>query len=161
MSAPIAPGSNGYTALLATDGSPAALDALRVGLAVLRPEARLIVATVTPAPDPSLVTGTGIAGGVMTIEEKRDLLDRQDTDARSILDDTVAALDIDGAEALVLEGRPGPALCAAAADRSASVIVLGTRGLGGVRRAVLGSVSDHVARNAPCPVLTVGGGTPQ
>jgi len=32
--------------------------------------------------------------------------------------------------------------------------VLGTRGRGGLRRAVLGSVSDHVVRNAPCPVVT-------
>jgi nucleotide-binding universal stress UspA family protein len=154
MSEPTVP--DGHIALLATDGSPAALDALRVGLTVIRPEARLVVATVTPAPDPTLVTGTGVAGGVMTVEEKRDLLDRQDAEARSVLDETVSALGIEGAETIVLEGRPGPALCAAAADRSASVIVLGTRGHGGVRRAVLGSVSDHVARNAPCPVLTVG-----
>jgi nucleotide-binding universal stress UspA family protein len=33
--------------------------------------------------------------------------------------------------------------------------VLGTRGHGGLRRAVLGSVSDHVVRNCPCPVITV------
>jgi nucleotide-binding universal stress UspA family protein len=37
-------------------------------------------------------------------------------------------------------------------------MVVGTRGRGGLRRAVLGSVSDHVVRNAPCPVVVVGPG---
>jgi nucleotide-binding universal stress UspA family protein len=155
--APTAPGSasDRYTALLATDGSSTALAALRRGLAIVRHSARLVVATVTPAPDPSLVTGTGFAGGVMTIDEKQQLLDDQHAAARTLLAEAVANLGVD-AETLVLEGRPGPALCDAAAEIGADVIVLGTRGLGGVRRAVLGSVSDHVARNAPCPVLTVG-----
>ena len=36
-------------------------------------------------------------------------------------------------------------------------IVRGSRGRGGLRRAVLGSVSDHVVRNAPCPVVVTGG----
>jgi type II secretory ATPase GspE/PulE/Tfp pilus assembly ATPase PilB-like protein/nucleotide-binding universal stress UspA family protein len=35
------------------------------------------------------------------------------------------------------------------------LIVMGTHGRGGVVRAVLGSVADHVVRTAPCPVLTV------
>jgi len=146
--------SEHYTALLATDGSPAALEALRAGLGIIRPSARLVVATVTPAPDPSLVTGTGFAGGVMTIDEKEQLLDDQHAAAQAVLAEAVGALGID-ADTAVLEGRPGPALCDAAAELGAAVIVLGTRGVGGVRRAVLGSVSDHVARNAPCPVLTI------
>lgn len=32
-------------------------------------------------------------------------------------------------------------------------IVIGTRGRGGIKRALLGSVSDYVVRNAPCPVV--------
>jgi nucleotide-binding universal stress UspA family protein len=32
---------------------------------------------------------------------------------------------------------------------------MGSRGLGGVRRALMGSVSDSVVRHAPCPVLVV------
>jgi nucleotide-binding universal stress UspA family protein len=37
----------------------------------------------------------------------------------------------------------------------ADLIVMGSRGLGGVRRALMGSVSDSVVRHAHCPVLVV------
>ena len=56
----------------------------------------------------------------------------------------------------VLVGDTGPALCDFAAGVSASVIVIGSRGRGGFKRALLGSVSDYVVRNAPCPVLVTG-----
>jgi len=36
---------------------------------------------------------------------------------------------------------------------SARAIVLGTRGRGGITRALLGSVSDYVTRAAPCTVV--------
>ncbi len=35
------------------------------------------------------------------------------------------------------------------------LIVMGSRGLGGVKRALMGSVSDSVVRHAHCPVLVV------
>ena len=37
----------------------------------------------------------------------------------------------------------------------ADLIVMGTRGLTGVKHVVLGSVAERVVRGAPCPVLTV------
>ena len=37
----------------------------------------------------------------------------------------------------------------------ADLIVMGTRGHGGVRRAIAGSISDAVVRRAHCPVMTV------
>ena len=81
--------------------------------------------------------------------------------ARAMLDAACAHLRLEGAETLIVEGSPGPAICELAESAGASAIVIGTRGRGGVRRAVLGSVSDHVVRHAPCPVVTRGtGGTP-
>ena len=59
----------------------------------------------------------------------------------------------DRVETVVLQGDPARALLALAADMGATTLVIGTRGRGGLKRAVLGSVSDHVVRHAPCAVL--------
>ncbi len=40
-------------------------------------------------------------------------------------------------------------------DLEADLIVMGSRGYGGVRRAIEGSISDLVVRHAHCPVMTV------
>jgi nucleotide-binding universal stress UspA family protein len=144
------------TVLLCTDGSDAALSALQAGLAVLGRSHRLVLATVLDPADPTLVTGTGFAGGVMSPEEFDRREDAREASAKAMLEDTGAALEIPDAETTFVTGVPGQALCDLAASLPASVIVMGTRGRGGIRRAVLGSVSDHVVRNAPCPVLTTG-----
>ena len=46
-------------------------------------------------------------------------------------------------------------IVALAEELGADLIVMGSRGLGGVRRALMGSVSDSVVRYAHCPVLVV------
>src|SRR5215203_1041714 len=46
-------------------------------------------------------------------------------------------------------------IVALAEELGADLIVMGSRGLGGVRRALMGSVSDSVVRQAHCPVLVV------
>jgi nucleotide-binding universal stress UspA family protein len=56
---------------------------------------------------------------------------------------------------LVWVGDPGEAIVEAAAAEGADLIVLGTHGRTGVGRSVFGSVSDHVVRHAPCPVVVV------
>lgn len=58
-------------------------------------------------------------------------------------------------EALV-DLSPAGALTDAAEEWGADLIVLGTRGQGGFRRLLLGSVAEQVVRHAPCPVLTLG-----
>jgi nucleotide-binding universal stress UspA family protein len=42
-----------------------------------------------------------------------------------------------------------------AEEIEAGLIVMGSRGRGGVRRALMGSVSDSVVRHAHCPVMVV------
>ena len=53
------------------------------------------------------------------------------------------------------EGHPAEVLTAAAAQPGTGLVVMGARGVGGVKRLLLGSVSENVLRAAPCPVLIV------
>jgi nucleotide-binding universal stress UspA family protein len=52
-------------------------------------------------------------------------------------------------------GRPDAEIVRLAEELDAGIVVVGSRGHGGVRRALLGSVSDSVVRHAHCPVLVV------
>ena len=61
---------------------------------------------------------------------------------------------------LVWEGDPGEAIIDAAQAEGADMIVVGSHGRGTVGRFLIGSVSDHVVRNASCPVLVVRSSAP-
>jgi nucleotide-binding universal stress UspA family protein len=83
-----------------------------------------------------------------------EVLDRA---ARELVDGMVdeATADAPGVEVerRVVAGGAAAGLLDAAPD--ATLIVVGRRGLGGFGRLLLGSVSDHVARHAPCPVVVM------
>jgi nucleotide-binding universal stress UspA family protein len=48
------------------------------------------------------------------------------------------------------------AITGEAERRKVDLIVMGTRGLTGLKHIALGSIADKVVRTAPCPVLTIG-----
>ena len=52
-------------------------------------------------------------------------------------------------------GSPAHEIIAAATNLHADLVCIGTHGRGGLARVLLGSVAEHVVRQAPCPVLTV------
>jgi len=52
----------------------------------------------------------------------------------------------------IFGNKPGETIIAEAKENDASLIVMGTRGLGNIRRTILGSVSDFVLHHAHCPV---------
>lgn len=56
---------------------------------------------------------------------------------------------------LVWDGDPGDMIVAAAQAERADMVVVGSHGRGAMGRLFLGSVSEHVVRHAPCPVLVV------
>lgn len=56
---------------------------------------------------------------------------------------------------LVWTGEPGESIVAAAEAEGVDVILVGAHSRGTLGRLLMGSVSEHVARHAPCPVLIV------
>ena len=81
-------------------------------------------------------------------------------EARELLDEQVKS--IEGAGGTVKNahfrlGRADDEIVALAEQIDAGLVVMGSRGLGGIRRALMGSVSDSVVRHAHCPVLVVRG----
>jgi nucleotide-binding universal stress UspA family protein len=140
--------------LVCTDGSDLADNAAAAGLQVLAPADRTVIVTVVPEPSLMLpYDASGMAGAAVSPAEFDEIRDRLSTEGQSVLERTARELGIDNAETRVLVGDAGRGIVELAAELEASVIVLGSRGRGGLVRAVLGSVSDHVVRHAPCPVL--------
>ena len=59
------------------------------------------------------------------------------------------------AQAHLRMGEAATEIVDLAEELGAGLVVLGSRGLSGIRRALMGSVSDSVVRHAHCPVLVV------
>jgi nucleotide-binding universal stress UspA family protein len=131
--------------LLATDLSPASAGATdeALGLARSLHADLLVVSVIDPA--------TPLASGPVVRMDQR----------RAAREFAAQAIVVQGRRVgvsvsfLVWEGEPGPAIVEAAVAEAADLVIVGTRGRNRVERLVLGSVSDHVVRHAPCPVLIV------
>ncbi|KXJ10401.1 uncharacterized protein LOC110245499 [Exaiptasia diaphana] len=80
-------------------------------------------------------------------EEKIKALEKKYKDK---LEATHIAADIK-----VFGGKAGEAICEAAKVEGAHMIVMGSRGLGALRRTILGSVSDYVLHHAHKPVIII------
>jgi nucleotide-binding universal stress UspA family protein len=88
-------------------------------------------------------------------EELESLSVRQ---AQEVLDAAVEKVHSVGgtvAQAHLREGGVPQAIVSLAEDTGVGLIVMGSRGRGGIRRALMGSVSASVVRHAHCPVLVV------
>lgn len=143
--------------LLATDGSKDAELALSTAVDIANStNSELHVVTAGPGnPDPAY--GVHEAGlRWETYEEAREAIQRE---AKRIIDEQVRKIEELGgkvAEAHLTTGeRRDQAIVHLADEIEAGLIVMGSRGLGGIRRALMGSVSDSVVRHAHCPVMIV------
>jgi len=136
--------------LVPVDGSEPALDAVRHALELLGSglKASLVLAAVQ---EPVYVYE-------MVLAPDADVLKR--------MSGAVGGQALASAEALckaagvayereIVSGDPAQAILDLAAARSCDAIVMGARGLGAVKSALLGSVSQRVLQDAPIPVTVV------
>lgn len=65
------------------------------------------------------------------------------------------AREVPGATAVLRSGAAWERILDVAREKNADLVVVGTHGRTGVRRALLGSVAEKVVRTCPVPVLTV------
>ena len=72
------------------------------------------------------------------------------SDARVNLSDVLKDVDYE-----LLQGQPANEICNYAKENDIDLIVIGNRGLSGLKKLVMGSVSDKVTHLAECPVLVV------
>ena len=138
--------------LIATDGSPSALQAIEVGLDLAEEEgSEAIFVHVAPAKDVlPVMGGFGMAAPVST-PHKLDAADRL------CLDDAVRIAEELGLEtrAELLAGDPAKEIVAYADSVDADLIVIGSHGYGAISGVLLGSVSRGVLHRTTRPVLIV------
>jgi nucleotide-binding universal stress UspA family protein len=141
--------------VVCSDGSDLSLAALRSGLDVLGSDVTPVIVTVARPIDWGEIVGTGHAGGITDDIGYEAAMEGLRFEGERVLALTADRLGFPDAERCLVWGEPGPEICRLAEERGAVAIVIGTRGRGGLRRALLGSVSDHVVRNASSPVVVV------
>ena len=133
--------------LLATDLSEASSSATdqAFDLASRLGAALLIVSVIDPGS--LLLPGGRFRARVDQVRERREQL------AQALVE-RGRELGID-VSFLVWTGDPGDQIVEAAEAEHVDMVLVGSHGRGAVGRLFLGSVSEHVVRNAPCPVLVV------
>jgi len=138
--------------LLATDGSREANLAARTAVDLAdKTGSELHVAFVLRTQDASYYSTMGFSTEKAHEEEIKQMGQR-------LLEEQVRRVEGAGgtvAGAHFRMARPDHGILDIGEDVGVGLIVLGSRGLGGVRRALMGSVSDSVVRHAHCPVLVV------
>jgi nucleotide-binding universal stress UspA family protein len=149
--------------LLATDGSGEAELATRtaVDLARMSGSELHVVHVLDAAPSPALLYPevTDPEGAVVPDQVlEQDLERRAEQLGREILDAEAERVRSAGgtvAQTHLAMGDAPREIVHLAEDLGTGLIVMGSRGRGGIRRALMGSVSDSVVRHAHCPVLIV------
>jgi nucleotide-binding universal stress UspA family protein len=139
--------------IVGTDGSETAERAVREASELARDNgARLVIVTAYEPHDDQLVKESeGVPDDI-----RWTLTDRVQAETRASHGREIAqGIGLKGVVAQAIPGSPPDVLLEAAQDFDADLIVVGSKGLTGAARFVLGSVASSVSHHAPCDVFIV------
>lgn len=141
------------TILLATDGSDEAKLATEASIELSRDTgSELHVVYVLPTPEQ-------LIGHHLYPKETREaVIAEAQRAAEKFLKEQAQQIEAEGgkvADTHFRSGDPDKEILRTAEALGVGVIVIGSRGLGAISRALMGSVSDSVVRHAHCPVFVV------
>ena len=132
------------TVVVGADGSATAAEAVRVAIGLVKlTGGRLHIVTAYKPQQLRSPAGEEFAQSLSTVDVADSVLADLASRARS------GGVEV---ETHLKGGDPADAICEVATQVKADVIVVGNKGMTGVRR-VLGSVPNSVAHQAPCAVL--------
>jgi nucleotide-binding universal stress UspA family protein len=143
------------TILLATDGSDEAARATEAATELSR-ETGSEVHVVYVLPTPAQLIGHHLYSD----EIRESLIGGAERDAETFLKEQAKKIGSGGgkvAETHLRSGDPDKEIIRTAEALGVGLIVIGSRGLGAISRALIGSVSDSVVKHAHCPVLVMRG----
>ncbi|MCA1030819.1 universal stress protein [Bacillus timonensis] len=94
---------------------------------------------------------------IQLINHDTGMKDEVEDETERILNDAKEQLTLENihSETIALTGDPATSICQFAKESNTDVIVIGNRGLSGIKKLVKGSVSEKVSNQAPCSVLIV------
>jgi nucleotide-binding universal stress UspA family protein len=145
--------------LLATDGSEDAAFAARTAVNLAnKTGSELHVVYVEEVPRRLSTSESTSLEGMIDPEFEEKMRQHAQAAASQRLEEQVEKIKKAGgeiAQAHPMFGRPHADIVLLAEELEVGIVVVGSKGEGGVRRALLGSVSDSVVRHAHCPVLVV------
>jgi nucleotide-binding universal stress UspA family protein len=135
--------------VVGVDGSPASIEALKFALAEARARGGEVKAVNVWHVPAIVYEGAWTAAPVdLNVYPKI-----ADATIRTALEKAAAEATGVTVIPIVRKGHAADVLCEIAAD--ADLLVVGSRGLGGFRGLLLGSVSQQCAHHAPCPVVII------
>ena len=141
------------TIMLATDNSEEALLATQAATE-LSSATGSEVHVVYVLPAPAQLIGHHLLSG----EARESALAGAERDAETFLKEQAEQITSNGgkvAETHFRSGDPDKEILRTAESLGVGLIVMGSRGLGAISRALMGSVSDSVVKHAHCPVLVM------
>lgn len=138
--------------VVAYDGSELGKKALNRAITLAKRDEKIEINVITVIEQPTPViyygaySGKNIATPEANIEKAKQVMQEVEEKLKAVSNKV---------ETFIIEGHPAQAIEEFAENNNADLIIMGSRGLGGLKELFLGSVSHHVVQKASCEVIIV------